>query len=91
MDVVELIAILNQIIDDPSVEVCKDTPLVGINSIIDSMSLVQLCLALEEKATDYGFEFDWTSEKAMSSVNSVFRTPETLCQEFNSQKSGVSN
>jgi len=49
------------------------------------MSLVQLCLKLEESAIDNGFVFDWTSEKAMSSMNSVFRTPRSISDEFNSQ------
>ena len=40
------------------------------------MGLVQLCIALE-KAIDLGFEFDWI-EKAMSSMNSVFRSPKAL-------------
>ena len=35
------------------------------------MSLVQLCLALEDKAGEMGFEFDWNSEKAMSKRSDV--------------------
>ena len=65
-------------------EINEDSILVGGN--IDSMALVQLCIALEEKAIDLGFEFDWTSEKAMSSMNSVFRTPKTLLKEFKRQQ-----
>ena len=52
---------------------------------IDSMVLVQLCIALEEKSNSYGFDFDWMSEKAMSSMNSIFRTPESISKEFNRQ------
>ena len=47
-------------------EILIKTPLFGNESILDSMSLVQLCLALEDKAGEMGFEFDWNSEKAMS-------------------------
>ncbi len=65
-------------------EINEDSRLVGGN--IDSMGLVQLCIALEEKAIDLGFEFDWTSEKAMSSMNSVFRSPKSLLKEFKRQQ-----
>ena len=50
------------------------------------MNLVQICIELEEKANDEGFQFDWTSEKAMSILNSIFKTPETLTKEYNRQK-----
>ena len=33
-----------------SVDIRYDTPIIGSNSPIDSMGLVQLCLSLEEKA-----------------------------------------
>jgi len=49
------------------------------------MGLVQICLALEDKASDEGFEFDWTSEKALSAINSFLRTPLTLADEYNRQ------
>ena len=65
-------------------EINEDSALVGGN--IDSMGLVQLCIALEEKAIDLGFEFDWTSEKAMSSMNSVFKSPKSLLKEFQRQQ-----
>ena len=57
-----------------------------INSGIDSMNLVQICLALEEKSIIDGFSFDWTSEKAMSSLNSIFKSPATLASEYNRQR-----
>ena len=46
------------------------------------MSLVQLCLALEDKADEIGFEFDWTSEKAMSKSKGIYRSIEALSEEF---------
>lgn len=61
--------------------------LIGGGSIIDSMGLVQICIALEERSQSEGFSFDWTSEKAMSSLNSIFKTPETLAAEYNRQSS----
>jgi hypothetical protein len=42
-------------------------------------------LALEDKASDLGFEFDWTSDAAMSKSRSMFRTAGALAAEFLSQ------
>ena len=61
------------------------TPLIG-ESQLDSMSIVSLCLRLEDIAEDQGFEFNWASEKAMSQSKSMFRSVETLAEEFLSQK-----
>jgi hypothetical protein len=60
-------------------------PLIGSQSVLDSMNLVELCLALEDKATEMGFEFDWTSDAAMSRSRSMFRTAGSLASEFISQ------
>ena len=60
--------------------------LIGSSSFIDSMTLVQLCIALEDFSNKLNFEFDWTSEKAMSRSQSIFRTVEALSQEFLKQK-----
>ncbi len=61
------------------------SPLIG-ESHLDSMNIVSLCLRLEDIAEDQGFEFDWTSEKAMSQSKSMFRSVESLAEEFLSQK-----
>ena len=82
-DIINLIRDISENTDSFS-EINEDSALVGGN--IDSMGLVQLCIALEEKAIDLGFEFDWTSEKAMSSMNSVFRSPKSLLKEFKRQQ-----
>lgn len=63
----------------------KNTPLFGNESLLDSMSLIQLCLALEDKAGEMGFEFDWNSEKAMSNPDVIFRSIESLGNEFYTQ------
>ncbi len=84
MKVEELLEIINEIVDE-DIKLEPSTPLVGGNSSIDSMNLVQICIALEEKSQDDGFNFDWTSEKAMSAMNSIFRSPESLNAEYNSQ------
>jgi acyl carrier protein len=65
--------------------VSEDTPLIGDDRALDSMKLVELCLALEDVATGWGFEFDWTSEDAMSKSRSMFRTAGALATEFVSQ------
>ena len=61
------------------------TKLIGSNSPIDSMSLVQLCLKLEDIAEKNQFTFDWTSEKAMSKSMSIFKTISSLAKEFSAQ------
>ena len=80
----ELINIIKNIIEE-EMSLEENSPLIGGNSLIDSMNLVQICIALEDKSLEDGFEFDWTSEKAMSSQNSVFKTPKTLADEYNRQ------
>jgi len=86
MTVKELIKIINDIVND-DFELDETSTLVGGKSMIDSMNLVQICISLEERSQKDGFEFDWTSEKAMSELNSIFRTPETLTKEYNRQMS----
>tara|TARA_B100000579_G_scaffold324295_1_gene274064 strand:- start:1023 stop:1292 length:270 start_codon:yes stop_codon:yes gene_type:complete len=84
MTSLELIDIIKDLIDE-DFQISDTSPLIGGNSSIDSMNLVQICLALEEKSEEDGFEFDWTSEKALSMTNSFFRTPATLAEEYNRQ------
>ena len=79
----ELITIINTLINDKEFSINENSDLVANG--IDSMNLVQICIALEEKSNDDGFDFDWTSEKAMSSLNSIFKTPLTLTEEYNRQ------
>lgn len=67
------------------VNLSDSTPLIGSESALDSMKLVELCLILEDKACELGFEFDWTSEAAMSKSRSMFRTAGALVTEFISQ------
>ena len=69
-------------------KVTEEIQLIGGESLLDSMKLVEVCLALEDLADDNGFEFDWTSESAMSKSRSMFRTVASLAEEFSNQ-SGV--
>ena len=75
---------------DRSVLVSEETALIGDGSVLDSMRLVELCLALEDLGALMGFEFDWTSEAAMSRSRSMFRTAGSLLAEFSSQKNAKS-
>ena len=81
----EIFSAISQLLMDKSLVVKDDTPLIGGESVLDSMKLVELCLTLEDKAADMGFEFDWTSDAAMSRSRSMFRTAGSLAAEFCSQ------
>ena len=67
------------------IEVSQDMQLIGGDSLLDSMKLVEVCLALEDLADEHEFEFDWTSEAAMSKSRSMFRSVAALAEEFANQ------
>lgn len=73
-------AILN-ILND-KIKITDDMHLVGSESLLDSMKLVELCILLEDLADENGFEFNWTSETAMSKSRGMFRSVNTLATEF---------
>ena len=75
---------INEARDLPVVINLSDS-LLGEGGLLDSMGLVQLCIALEDKAEDLGKEFDWASEKAMSKSQGMFRSVESLALEFLNQ------
>lgn len=77
---------IGQLAHGRSETISEDTPLIGDGSVLDSMSLVELCLSLEDLADELGFTFDWTSEAAMSRSRSMFRTAGSLIAEFLSQR-----
>ena len=81
----EVFNVIKALLEDKSQIVNDDTPLIGGSSFLDSMKLVELCLELEDKAIDLGFEFDWTSDTAMSRSRSMFRTAGSLAAEFINQ------
>jgi len=81
----EVFSQIAQLLEDKTLSVTEEVPLIGGDSVLDSMKLVELCLALEDKAADMGFEFDWTSDAAMSRSRSMFRTAGSLATEFISQ------
>ena len=66
-------------------KVTEDMQLIGNESLLDSMKLVEVCITLEDLADEHGFEFDWTSEAAMSKSRSMFRNITALAEEFAKQ------
>lgn len=81
----EVFSQIAQLLENKSLIVTDDMKLIGGEGVLDSMKLVELCLALEDKAAEIGFEFDWTSDAAMSRSRSMFRTADSLAAEFFSQ------
>ena len=81
----EVFQLVSQLMENKSLFVTADTPLIGEGSFLDSMKLVELCLSLEDKASDMGFEFDWTYDAAMSRTRSMFRSAGSLASEFITQ------
>ena len=73
------------VIEDKTIQVNDNTPLIGDGSVLDSMKLVELCLSLEDFAEEKGFEFDWTSDATMSKSRSMFRSVLELSKEFANQ------
>ena len=79
-----VISAINTALED-KVEISENIRLIGGESLLDSMKLVEVCLALEDLADEHGFEFDWTSEAAMSKSRSMFRSVAALAEEFSNQ------
>lgn len=75
-------ATIQSLLEDRTQVVTEESFLIGGESLLDSMKLVELCLALEDKASDLDFDFDWTSDAAMSKSRSMFRTAGSLANEF---------
>lgn len=79
-----VISVINDALEGKA-KVTKDMQLIGGESLLDSMKLIEVCLALEDLADEHGFEFDWTSEAAMSKSRSMFRNVDALAKEFANQ------
>ena len=83
----EILKLIEELLTSEGIDtkVHDEMQLIGGDSVLDSMKLVELCIALQDKASDIGFEFDWTSDTAMSKSLSMFRTAGTLIEEFINQ------
>ena len=75
-----------ELVGDQSIIISDETPLLGDGSVLDSMKVVTLCIALEDIAADHDFDFDCTSDAAMSRSRSMFRTAGALVDEFLNQQ-----
>lgn len=82
-------AVITKLAPEATAPIADATPLIGDGSVLDSMRLVELCLSLEDLASEHGFEFDWTSEAAMSRSRSIFRNAGALADEFVRQSQGA--
>lgn len=84
-----VISVITKILKEAQLEddmqVTEQMQLIGGESLLDSMGLVGVCLELEDLADEVGFEFDWTSEAAMSKSRGMFRTVAALAEEFANQ------
>lgn len=84
-----VISVITEILEEAELEddiqVTEEMELIGGESLLDSMGLVSVCLALEDLADEHGFEFDWTSDAAMSKSRSMFRNITALAEEFANQ------
>jgi acyl carrier protein len=79
-----VISVINEALEG-KVEITEEMQLIGGEKLLDSIKLVEVCLALEDLADEHGFEFDWTSEAAMSKSRGMFRSVATLAEEFVNQ------
>ena len=79
---VKVIEEVQSLVESDSSNISDETPLIGSSGALDSMKIVQLCVNLEDLASEIGFEFDWTSEEAMSRSRGMFRSAGALADEF---------
>lgn len=86
--IVDMIAEIVADLLGEGIAVTGDTQLIGGDAQLNSMQLVEVCLALEDKAELFGFEFDWTSDSTLSRSRSMFRSVSTLAEEFVRQQQG---
>ena len=71
--------IVRSVLDDTDIKVNKDTILLGEESLVRSRELVEILLEIEDFMEDeFSFEFDWSSNSAMSEANSNYKTITTL-------------
>ena len=76
---------ISELLVDKKMVILPEMPLIGDDRLLDSLNLVELCLRLEDAATEMGFQFDWTSEEAMSRRRGMFRSVAALSDEFEKQ------
>ncbi len=68
-----------QLLEEQRIEKSMDTVLLGRQSNLDSMALVNLIIIVEEKIVNqFGVNFTLVDERAMSEEESPFKTTRTL-------------
>lgn len=74
-----LMTAVGNLVEIPADELTDASELVGSNAILNSRDLVVLLLEVEEFLEDeYGAEFNWYSDSALSDARSRLRTIGTL-------------
>lgn len=68
--------------NESDLDISTSDALVGSAAVLDSVGLVEICLFLEELAENNDFEFDWTSENALSKSKSIFGSISQLADAF---------
>lgn len=71
-----------------TVDLTKDTALIGSSRLLNSLGLVNVIVDIETAFLDYDIEISLTSEAAMSSRISPFRSIGSLCN-FIARQIGV--
>ncbi len=67
----------------PTGNLSESTPLIGGGTALNSRGLVELLVALEEFAEEkLHVHFDWTSDSAMSTNRSIYRTVASLADHI---------
>lgn len=78
---------VSMLIGESATPINADTPLIGHNRVLDSADLVVLLLAVEDYAREnLGFDWDWTSDSAMSEARSVLRNIGSLADHLVNQQ-----
>jgi hypothetical protein len=69
----------------PASNLSESTPLLGGKTALNSRGLVELLVALEEFSEEkLHVQFDWTSDSAMSTNRSIYRTVGSLADHITS-------
>jgi acyl carrier protein len=76
---------IESILPNPAIKITDDVVLLGYDSLLDSMKIVELCLVLEELAEDLGFKFDWSTDTAISQSRGIFSSAGNLAAAFIAQ------
>ena len=81
-----ILAELADITERDRSEFSVESRLIGSSAVIRSIELVQLLAALEDYLDDeFGAEFKWADDAAMSEARSIYRSVESLAAHIQQQ------